>query len=166
MSAKGRGTLGLIEIRVLSAWARSHLPWCHSRIICELTDAGLLTGVCVFLRELAAGSRYRCLSSVKLLLAFGYRIEYLPFDGGWLLRLPSVRNNLAGRIIPEADFHRLLSLEPNEGNRVLLLLLELSKFRLVTSRRVQSDTLKNGTFNNSLSLVKSQKTGRDFALPR
>ncbi len=45
MSAKGRGTLGLIEIRVLSSWARSHLPCCHSRIICELTVRGATRGL-------------------------------------------------------------------------------------------------------------------------
>src|SRR3954453_16254378 len=78
---------------------------------------------------LSAASRYRCLSSVKSLLTFGHRIGYLPFDVGRVLRLPSVRNSLAERILPEADLHRLLSLEPDERNRVLLLLLYASGVR-------------------------------------
>jgi integrase/recombinase XerD len=78
---------------------------------------------------LEPASRYRCLSSVKSLLAFGHRIGYLPFDVGRVLRLPSVRNSLAERILPEADLHRLLSLEPDERNRVLLLLLYASGVR-------------------------------------
>jgi integrase/recombinase XerD len=81
------------------------------------------------LGELLAASRYRCLSSIKLLLAFGHRIGYLPFDVGRVLRLPSVRNSLAERILPEADLHRMLSLEPDERNRVLLLLLYASGVR-------------------------------------
>jgi len=81
------------------------------------------------LQDLSAASRYRCLSSVKSLLAFGHRIGYLPFDVGRVLRLPSVRNSLAERILPEADLHRMLSLEPNERNRVLLLLLYASGVR-------------------------------------
>jgi len=81
------------------------------------------------LQELSAASRYRCLSSVKSLLAFGHRIGYLPFDVGRVLRLPSVRNSLAERILPEADLHRMLSLEPDERNRVLLLLLYASGVR-------------------------------------
>jgi integrase/recombinase XerD len=81
------------------------------------------------LEGLAAGSRYRCLSAVKSLLAFGHRIGYLPFDVGRVLRLPSVRNSLAERILPEADLHRMLSLEPDERNRVLLLLLYASGVR-------------------------------------
>ena len=55
------------------------------------------------LAELSAVSRYRCLFSVKSLLAFGHRIGYLPFDGGRVLRLPSVRHSLAERILPEAN---------------------------------------------------------------
>src|SRR3954447_6319975 len=75
------------------------------------------------LTDLSAASRYRCLSSIKSLLAFGHRIGYLPFDVGRVLRLPSVLNSLAERILPEADLHRMLSLEADERNRALLLLL-------------------------------------------
>jgi integrase/recombinase XerD len=81
------------------------------------------------LADLSDASRYRCLSSLKSLLAFGCRIGYLPFDVGRVLRLPSVRNSLAERILPEADLHRLLSLESNERNRMLLLLLYASGVR-------------------------------------
>ncbi len=81
------------------------------------------------LGKLSAASRYRCLSSVKSLLAFGHRLGYLPFDVGRVLRLPSVRNSLAERILPEADLHRMLSLEPDERNRILLLLLYASGVR-------------------------------------
>lgn len=48
---------------------------------------------------------------------------------GRVLWLPSVKNALAERILPEADLHRLLSLEPKERNRVLLLLLYASGIR-------------------------------------
>jgi integrase/recombinase XerD len=68
---------------------------------------------------LEPASRYRTLSSVKSLLAFAHRIGYLPFDAGRVLRLPSVRNTLAERILSEADLHRMLSLEPDERNRSL-----------------------------------------------
>lgn len=81
------------------------------------------------LEALEASSRCRCLSSVKSLLAFGHRIGYLPFDVGRVLRLPAVKNGLAERILPEVDLHRMLSLEPDERNRVLLLLLYASGIR-------------------------------------
>jgi site-specific recombinase XerD len=79
---------------------------------------------------LAPTSRYRTLSAIKSLLAFGHRIGYLPFDVGRALRLPTVRNRLAERILPEADLHRILSLESNPRNRAILTLLYASGVRV------------------------------------
>ncbi len=80
--------------------------------------------------ELAPASRYRTLSALKSLLAFGHRIGYLPLDVGRVLRLPAVRNRLAERILPEADLHRILSLESNPRNRAILTLLYASGIRV------------------------------------
>jgi site-specific recombinase XerD len=82
------------------------------------------------LESLAPSSRYRVLSAVKSLLAFGHRIGYLPFDVGGALRLPAVRNRLAERILPEADLHRILTLEPEGRNRAMLTLLYASGMRV------------------------------------
>jgi integrase/recombinase XerD len=82
------------------------------------------------LGNLAPASRYRTLSAIKSLLAFAHRIGYLPFDVGRALRLPAVRNQLAERILPEADLHRILGLEPNARNRALLTLLYASGVRV------------------------------------
>lgn len=70
------------------------------------------------LSAIAAASRYRTLSAVKSLLAFGHRLGYLHFDTGSVLRLPAVGNRLAERILSEADVHRMIVLEANERNRV------------------------------------------------
>lgn len=82
------------------------------------------------LSDLAPASRYRTLSAIKSLLAFGHRVGYLPFDVGRALRLPTVRNRLAERILPEADLHRILSLELNSRNRAILTLLYASGVRV------------------------------------
>ena len=82
------------------------------------------------LGDLAPASRYRALSAVKSLLAFGHRVGYLPFDVGRVLRLPAIRNRLAERILPEADLHRILSLEPKPRDRALLILLYASGMRV------------------------------------
>lgn len=79
---------------------------------------------------LAPASRYRTLSAVKSLLAFGHRTGYLAFDVGRVLRLPAVRDRLAERILPEADLHRILSLESNPRNRAILTLLYASGARV------------------------------------
>ena len=82
------------------------------------------------LADLAPATRARRLSAVKSLLAFGHRLGYLPFDVGRALRLPKMKDALAERILPEADVHRLLSLEPNPRNRVLLRLLYAGGLRV------------------------------------
>jgi integrase/recombinase XerD len=82
------------------------------------------------LGELAPASRYRTLSAIKSLLAFAHRTGYLPYDVGRALRLPAVRSRLAERILPEADLHRILSLEANLRNRAILTLLYASGMRV------------------------------------
>ncbi len=82
------------------------------------------------LDELAPASRYRTLSAVKSFLAFGHRIGYLPFDVGRALRLPTVRNRLAERILPEGELHRILSLEPDHRNRAILTVLYATGVRV------------------------------------
>lgn len=82
------------------------------------------------LTRLAPASRYRRLSAIKSLLAFGHRIGYLPFDVGRALRLPAIRNRLAERILPEAELQRILSLDPNPRNRAVLTLLYASGVRV------------------------------------
>jgi len=82
------------------------------------------------LEALAPASRYRTLSAVKSLVAFGHRTGYLSFDVGHALRLPPVRSRLAERILSEADLHRMLGLEPQTRNRAILTLLYASGVRV------------------------------------
>src|SRR5712692_2478622 len=82
------------------------------------------------LGALAPASRVRSLGAVKSLLAFAYRLGYLPFDVGRPLRLPPRRSDLAERILPEAAVQRLLALEPQPRNRVLLRLLYAAGLRV------------------------------------
>jgi len=49
---------------------------------------------------------------------------------GRVLRLPPLRNRLAERILPEADLHRILSLEPKPRDRAMLILLYASGIRV------------------------------------
>jgi integrase/recombinase XerD len=82
------------------------------------------------LMDAAPASRSRKLSAIKSLLAFGHRTGYLPFDVGRALRLPAIRNRLAERILPEADLHRILSLESDPRNRAILTLLYAAGVRV------------------------------------
>lgn len=79
---------------------------------------------------LAPASQARCLSSVKSLLAFGHRLGYLAFDVGRAVRLPPLKHVLAERILPEVLVQKILMLEPNARNRVLLRTLYAGALRV------------------------------------
>ena len=82
------------------------------------------------LAELADTSISRKLSAVKSLLSFAHRIGYTPFNVGAPLRSPKVKNTLAERILTEAEVQRVIALEPNPRNQVLLTLLYASGGRV------------------------------------
>lgn len=67
---------------------------------------------------------------MKSLLAFAQRAGYLVFNVGAAVRLPAQKNTLAQRILPEADVHRTIALEPDVRNRTLLRLLYASGGRV------------------------------------
>ena len=79
---------------------------------------------------LKPSSVHRAMSAVKSLFAFGFRLGYLQFDVGRAIRIPSFRDELAERILSEAEVLRIISLEPNPRNRAILLTLYGGGFRV------------------------------------
>ena len=75
-------------------------------------------------------SVHRAMSAIKSLFAFGFRLGYTQFDVGRALRIPGFRNELAERILGEAEVLRIISLEPNPRNRAMLLTLYAGGFRV------------------------------------
>lgn len=114
--------------RAYRADAKRFMDWVnkplHTVTITDLVDFSKT------IEPLAATSQLRTLSSIKSLFAFGHRIGYLPYDVGRVLKLPAVRDQLAERILPEADVHRILSLEEDPRNRAVLTLLYASGIRV------------------------------------
>ncbi len=78
----------------------------------------------------APASQARALSAVKSLLAFGHRLGYLPYDVGRPVRLPTIKLTLAERILTEPTLQRLLALETQPRNHVLLKLLYAAGLRV------------------------------------
>ena len=79
---------------------------------------------------LKPSSIHRAMSAVKSLFAFGFRLGYLQFDVGRALKIPGFRDQLAERILSEAEVLRIISLEPNPRNRAILLTLYAGGFRV------------------------------------
>ena len=89
-------------------------------------------------------SVHRAMSAVKSLFAFGFRLGYIRFDVGRALRVPSFRNELAERILGEAEVLRIISLEPNPRNRAMLLTLYGGGFRVSEICLLKWRHLQNG----------------------
>ena len=79
---------------------------------------------------LSDASRNRVLSAVKSLMAFGHRIGYLRFDVGRVLRLPNHRDDLSQRILNESEVKRIIALEPQRRNRIMLMLAYAAGLRV------------------------------------
>lgn len=91
---------------------------------------GDLQGYFSTLESLAPASRARAINAVKSLFSFAQRIGYLHFNPAAAVQGPKVKNTLAERILPEAQVHRLLALEPHPRNRVLLRLMYAAGLRV------------------------------------
>jgi len=82
------------------------------------------------LGHLAPSSKVRTLAGVKSLLSCGHRLGYLTFDVGRALRLPTLRNKLAERILDQASVHRIIALEGDRRDRAMLLLFYAAGVRV------------------------------------
>ena len=79
---------------------------------------------------LQPASRNRILASVKSVFAFGHRLGYLAFDVARPLKIRGFRDALADRILEENEVQRMIALEPNERNQVMLMTLYAAGLRV------------------------------------
>lgn len=81
-------------------------------------------------RVFRPATRHRKLAAIKSLFAFGHKLGYLPFDVARPLHLPTSKDTLAERILDEGEVHRMLVLEQNPRNHILLVLLYAAGLRV------------------------------------
>ena len=79
---------------------------------------------------LKPNTRKRKLFAVKSLLSFGQAAGYLVYNVGTAVPAPKVKNQLAERILTEAEVHRMIALEPDLRNRMLVRLFYASGGRV------------------------------------
>lgn len=72
------------------------------------------------LGNLSPASRSRAINAAKSLFTFAQRIGYLQFNPCAAIISPKIKNCLAERILPEAQVHAMITLEPHPRNQVLL----------------------------------------------
>ncbi len=71
----------------------------------------------------APRTQQKIVAAVKSLFSFANKVGYLPYNVGAAVQVPRAKDDLAERELTEAQVHRLINLEPNHRNRVMLLTL-------------------------------------------
>ena len=89
----------------------------------EEVRLGDLQAFAASLERLAPASRANAIAALKSLFTFAQEAGYLRFNVGAAMKAPPIKNTLAERILGETDVLRMLALEPERRNRVLLTLL-------------------------------------------
>jgi integrase/recombinase XerD len=70
------------------------------------------------------------LAAVNSLITFAHKIGYLKYDVSQPLRLPKFKDKLAERIFSEAEVQRMIGMESNERNQLLLRMFYTSGVRV------------------------------------
>lgn len=80
--------------------------------------------------EMKPSSVARALAAMKSLMSFAHEIGYLQFNVGLAMRLPTVRNRRAARILTEEQVMGMLALTRNSRDHALLRLAYASALRI------------------------------------
>ena len=75
------------------------------------------------MHDKAPATRANATAAVKSLLSFAQEVGYIRFNVGKAIKAPSVKGTLAERIMEESDTMRMIALETNARNHVLLTLM-------------------------------------------
>ena len=114
---------------------------------------------------LAPVSRVRVLAAVKSLFGFAFRMRHIPFNLASELRLPRYEARVAERILPEEDVQRMLAVDAEPRDRVLLQLLYGAGLRVSEASGLRWRNLRaNGDAGQITAFGKGGKT-RTVALP-
>jgi integrase/recombinase XerD len=81
-------------------------------------------------KPLKTSSIHRKINTLRSLLAYAVRIQYIPQDPSEALELPDIKNELASRILPESAMHRLIEAANPGRDRLLLRFLYKSGCRV------------------------------------
>ncbi len=81
-------------------------------------------------QDLKPASQHRILAAVKSLITFAHKIGYLKYDISKPLRVPKFRDELSGRILTEAEVQRIIGMETNPRNKLLLRILYCGGIRV------------------------------------
>jgi len=90
---------------------------------------------------LAPASQARALDALKSLFSFGHQVGYLPFDVGRPVKLPSLRDRRAERILSADDVHSMIAHARKGRDRALIRTLYIGGLRVAEAVGLRSGDL-------------------------
>lgn len=110
-------------------------------------------------KPLKVSSIHRKINTLRSLLAYAVKIQYIPRDPSEALELPDIKNELASRILPESAMHRIIEAAKPGRDRLLLRFLYKSGCRVSEAVALRwSDVQDRGDFGQVTIFGKGGKT--------
>jgi integrase/recombinase XerD len=108
---------------------------------------------------LKATTQHRILAALKSLFAFGHKLGYLPYDVARPLKSPKFKDTLAERILMESEIQRIIGMETNERNQLLLRILYAGGIRVAELSKLTWNDLQERDEGGQMVIYgKGQKT--------
>lgn len=117
------------------------------------------------LYDLAPASQVLLLRCVKSALSFCYQVGYLKVNVGAALRLGKPEEKLAQRILSEAQVIKMIALEPELRNHLLLLVLYKAGLRAAEACDLQKHDLQENGDGGQLTVYGKGGKTRSILLP-
>lgn len=117
------------------------------------------------LYDLAPASQVLLLRCVKSALSFCYQVGYLKINVGAALRLGKPEEKLAQRILSEAQVIKMIALEPEPRNHLLLLVLYKAGLRAAEACDLQKRDLQENGDGGQLTVYGKGGKTRSILLP-
>lgn len=117
------------------------------------------------LTDLAPATQARIIATIKSLFSFANRIGMLQVNVAAPVTTPKQKNTLAERILSEGDIHRMIALEPNDRNRILLRFMYATGARVSEVSRVKWRDLIEREEGGQVTLFGKGKKTRVVLLP-
>jgi len=110
------------------------------------------------LAALTPASQVRKLASLNSLFTFAHRLDYLVFNVGAVVVLPSVKDGLAERMMGKAEVDWMLAIEPDPRNVALLQLLYAADLRVAEAAKLRWRDLE--AWNDAGKVTVYNKSGK------
>ena len=117
------------------------------------------------LYDLAPASQVLLLRCVKSAMSFCYQVGYLKVNVGVALRLGKPEEKLAQRILSEAQVIKMIALEPEPRNHLLLLVLYKAGLRAAEACDLQKHDLQENGDGGQLTVYGKGGKTRSILLP-